>query len=257
MRIHVITLFPGMFKGPFEESIIGRASDRGLVEVNVVDLREFGVGRHKLTDDTVYGGGAGMLMKPEPIVSAVESLTLNPDKKSDRDAWVVLTSARGRLFNQQIAAELCRHSELIVICGRYEGVDERVSQLVVDDEISIGDYVLTGGEIAAMSIVDATLRLLPGVVGSARSLDDDSHSNDLLEYPQYTRPAALVFTGFEPMSAIHRYSISPSRIIVMPWRPVRPVGDDLSILRSLSNSRKSDLAGCEAMIVPAWVNTTS
>ena len=212
MRIHVITLFPGMFKGPFEESIIGRASDRGLVEVNVVDLREFGVGRHKLTDDTVYGGGAGMLMKPEPIVSAVESLTLNPDKKSDRDAWVVLTSARGRLFNQQIAA---------------------------------------------MSIVDATLRLLPGVVGSARSLDDDSHSNDLLEYPQYTRPAALVFTGFEPMSAIHRYSISPSRIIVMPWRPVRPVGDDLSILRSLSNSRKSDLAGCEAMIVPAWVNTIS
>ena len=212
MRIHVITLFPGMFKGPFEESIIGRASDRGLVEVNVVDLREFGVGRHKLTDDTVYGGGAGMLMKPEPIVSAVESLTLNPDKKSDRDAWVVLTSARGRLFNQQIAAELCRHSELIVICGRYEGVDERVSQLVVDDEISIGDYVLTGGEIAAMSIVDATVRLLPGVVGSARSLDDDSHSNDLLEYPHYTRPA--VYRDIEVPSVL----LSGHHAEIARWR---------------------------------------
>jgi tRNA (guanine37-N1)-methyltransferase len=189
MKIHVITLFPGMFRGPFEESIIGRASDRGLVEVNIVDLREFGVGKHKLTDDIVYGGGAGMLLKPEPLVSAVESITLHSDEESPRPAWVVLTSARGRLFNQQIAAELCSHSELIVICGRYEGVDERVSQFVVDDEISIGDYVLTGGEIAATAIVDATVRLLPGVVGSAKSLDDESHSRELLEQPQYTRPA--------------------------------------------------------------------
>ena len=189
MKIHVITLFPGMFRGPFDESIIGRASDRGLVEVNIVDLREFGIGKHKLTDDIVYGGGAGMLMKPEPIVSAVESITLHSGRESARSAWVVLTSARGRLFNQRVAAELCDRSELIVICGRYEGVDERVSQMVVDEEISVGDYVLTGGEIAAMSIVDATVRLLPGVVGSSRSLDEESHSRELLEHPQYTRPA--------------------------------------------------------------------
>lgn len=190
MKIHVITLFPGMFRGPFEESIIGRASGRGLVEVNIVDLREFGVGRHKLTDDIVYGGGVGMLMKPEPIVSAVESLSLGSEEETSRDARVVLTSARGRPFDHRIAAELCSHSELVVICGRYEGVDERVSQLVVDDEISIGDYVLTGGEIAAMVIVDATVRLLPGVVGSAKSLDEESYTSGLLEHPQYTRPAA-------------------------------------------------------------------
>lgn len=189
MKIHVITLFPGMFGGPFDESIIGRASDRGLVEVNIIDLREFGIGRHKLTDDIVYGGGAGMLMKPEPIVSAVESITLHSERESARPPWVVLTSARGRLFNQRVAVELCNHSELIVICGRYEGVDERVSNLVVDDEISVGDYVLTGGEIAAMAIVDATVRLLPGVVGSSQSLDEESHSRELLEHPQYTRPA--------------------------------------------------------------------
>ena len=212
MKIHVVTLFPGMFRGPFEESIIGRASDRGLVEVNIVDLREFGVGRHKLTDDIVYGGGAGMLMKPEPIVSAVESITLRSDKEWSGHAWVVLTSARGRLFNHRIAAELCGHSELIVICGRYEGIDERVSQLVVDDEISIGDYVLTGGEIAAMSIVDATVRLLPGVVGSARSLDDESHSRELLEHPQYTRPA--VYRDMEVPSVL----LSGHHAEIARWR---------------------------------------
>ena len=212
MKIHVITLFPGMFRGAFEESIIGRASGRGLVEVNIVDLREFGVGRHKLTDDIVYGGGAGMLMKPEPIVSAVESITCQSDMESTRPAWVVLTSARGRLFNQRIAAELCSQSELIVICGRYEGVDERVSQLVVDDEISVGDYVLTGGEIAAMAIVDATVRLIPGVVGSARSLDDESHSGELLEYPHYTRPA--VYRDME----VPRVLLSGHHAEIARWR---------------------------------------
>ncbi len=190
MKIHVITLFPGMFQGPFDDSIIGRAVKRDLIEINVVDLRQFGVGRHKITDDIPYGGGAGMVMKPEPIVEAVESVTGAAAEAGP--AWnrrVILTSARGRLFNHQVALELSKFDELIVICGHYEGVDERISQLVVDDEISIGDYVLTGGELAAMVIVDATARMLPGVVGSAESLEEESYSSGLLEYPHYTRPA--------------------------------------------------------------------
>lgn len=251
MKIHVITLFPGMFSGPFKESIIGRAVDRGLAEVNIVDLREFGVGRHKLADDITYGGGAGMVMKPEPIVDAVESLTPDADRESALDAHVVLTSARGRLFNQQIAEELSGHAELIIICGRYEGVDERVSQLVVDDEISVGDYVLTGGEIAAMAIVDATVRLLPGVVGSARSLDDESYSNGLLEYPQYTRPAvyrdiqvpAVLLSGHH--AEIARWRREQSILTTARRRPdllhrARPSESEQAIAEQVSESSEEE-----------------
>jgi len=186
MRIDILTLFPEMFQSPFSTSILKRAIDRGLVSVNLHNIRDYTYDKHHTVDDYPYGGGAGMVLKPEPIFEAVESV-----KPESGEVPIILLTPQGRLFSQQVAQELSKYSRLILICGRYEGVDERVHSHLVTDEISIGDYVLSGGELAAMVVVEAVVRLLPGVLGSEASPLDDSHVAGLLEYPQYTRPAVF------------------------------------------------------------------
>ncbi len=187
MHIDILTLFPEMFQGPFNFSILKRAIDHGLVSMNIHNIRDYTHDKHHTVDDYAYGGGAGMILKPEPIFEAVESIKSNI-KPEIGELPVILLTPQGRLFSQQIAQELSTYGHLILICGRYEGVDERVREHLVTDEISIGDYVLSGGELAAMVVVDTVVRLLPGVLGSEASLMDDSHVDGLLEYPQYTRP---------------------------------------------------------------------
>jgi tRNA (guanine37-N1)-methyltransferase len=184
MKFDILTLFPAMFEGPFSESIIKRAAQDGLIEIRLHDIRDWAFDRHRTTDDYPYGGGAGMVMKVEPLAACIEKV------KAERPAArVILTTPRGKPFDQALAGELANEEELLIICGRYEGVDERVRELFVDDEISLGDFVMTGGELAAMVIVDAVSRLVPGVLGSSESAAADSFSDGLLEYPQYTRPA--------------------------------------------------------------------
>jgi len=184
MKFDILTLFPAMFDGPFTESIIKRAVEDGLIDIRLHNIRDCAFDRHKTADDYPYGGGAGMVMKPEPLAACIEKV------KAERPAArVVLTTPQGKPFNQALAGELAREEEILIICGRYEGVDERVRELFVDDEISLGDFVMTGGEIAAMVLVDAVSRLIPGVLGCGDSAAGDSFSDGLLEYPQYTRPA--------------------------------------------------------------------
>lgn len=191
MRIDILTLFPQTFEGFLNQSIIGRARERNLVDIVLCDIRTYAHDRHHTADDYPYGGGAGMVLKPEPIF---EALGVVKEQAGSISTLTVLLSPQGRLFNQQIAQELATYQQLILICGHYEGIDERVAEHAVDDEISIGDYVLSGGEVVAMVIVDAVARLLPGVLGSGISLMDDSHTDGLLEYPQYTRPS--VYRGW-------------------------------------------------------------
>jgi len=186
--IDILTLFPEMFQGPFSTGIFKRAIDHGLVSINLHNIRDYTHDKHHTADDYAYGGGAGMILKPEPIFEAVESIETDI-KQGAGNLPIILLTPQGRLFSQQIAHELSRYRHLILICGRYEGVDERVAEHLVTGEISIGDYVLGGGELAAMVVVDAVVRLLPGVLGSEASLQDDSHVAGLLEYSQYTRPA--------------------------------------------------------------------
>ncbi len=184
VRIDILTLFPEVFGGVFDASIIGRAREKGLLDIRSHNFRDQATDRHHTVDDTAYGGGAGMVLKPEPIFDAVSALR-------DDDATetpVILLTPQGRSFTQAVARELSLENRLILICGHYEGFDERVRHLATD-EISLGDYVLSGGEFAAMVIVDAVARLVPGVLGSEASLDEESHADGLLEYPQYTRPA--------------------------------------------------------------------
>ncbi|MDO8635416.1 MAG: tRNA (guanosine(37)-N1)-methyltransferase TrmD [Dehalococcoidia bacterium] len=182
MRIDIISLFPQMFEGPFSESLIKRAVENGLVQINIHNLREYTHDRHHTADDYPYGGGPGMVLKPEPIFEAVEAI------KGDDKAEVVLLCPQGEVFSYRIAQEFAAIERLIFVCGHYEGVDERTREHLVDREISIGDYILTGGELAAMVVVDSVVRLIPGVLGSAESLQEESISWGLLEYPQYTRP---------------------------------------------------------------------
>jgi tRNA (guanine37-N1)-methyltransferase len=181
VRIDVITLFPAMVEGPITESILGRARERGLIDVRAVNLRDYAEGKHRMTDDYQFGGGGGMVLKPEPLFAAVEALRT-------AGARVVLLDPRGRRFTQTVAWELSRGPHLILLAGRYEGVDERVSNALADDELSIGDYVLTGGELPALVVADAVARLIPGVLGDAEAARRDSFANGLLEGPQYTRP---------------------------------------------------------------------
>ena len=185
MRIDILTLFPEMFRGPFEASIVARAVEQQIVHLELHNLRDWSEGRHHIVDDYPYGGGAGMVLKPEPIFRAVEAVRpLAPEP-----GRVVLCTPQGRLLTQPIVDELAKLPRLIILCGHYEGVDERVREHLVDDEISIGDYVLSGGEPAAIVLVDALVRRLPGALGSEESLEEESHAQGLLEYPQYTRPA--------------------------------------------------------------------
>ena len=181
MRIDVLTLFPEMFAGPFGHSILRRAIEANLLDVALTNPRDFTTDRHRTVDDAPYGGGPGMVMKPGPLFAAVEAVA-RPGSR------VILLSPRGRVFSQAVARELAEHEHLVLICGHYEGIDERVRADLATDELSIGDYVLTGGELAAMVVVDAVARLLPGVLGDEGSSADESHSHGLLEYPQYTRP---------------------------------------------------------------------
>ena len=182
MKIDVLTLFPGMFPGPLAESIIKRACESGRLRLGIRDLRDFTHDRHRKVDDRPFGGGPGMLMKPEPMFEAVEALRGEKTR-------VILTSPAGRPFRQKIARELAGEEHLLLVCGSYEGFDERVRECLADDELSIGDYVLTNGALPAMVIIDAVTRLLPGVLGDDESSVDESFSDGLLEYPQYTRPA--------------------------------------------------------------------
>jgi len=190
MRFDLLTIFPEFFSGPFDYGIVKRARQQELIEVVVHDLRSFTFDRHHIVDDRPFGGGDGMLLKPEPIFLAVETLLESGDTSPSGDAAVVLLSPQGRLFTQAEAESFARsYSRMILICGRYEGVDERVAEHLITDEISIGDYVLTGGEIPAMVVVDAVARLLPNVLGSETSAVHDSFSDGLLDSPHYTRPA--------------------------------------------------------------------
>lgn len=183
MQIDILTLFPAMFDGPLTESILKRAQEKGLLTIRRHDIRDYTSDKHRSVDDTPYGGGGGMVMMAEPLVNAVENV------RGDSDAApVILLTPQGRVFTQHVAGELARHERLILVCGRYEGVDERVRQSVITDEISIGDFVITGGELGAMVIIDAVSRLIPGVLGARWGAEEDSHAMGLLEYPHYTRP---------------------------------------------------------------------
>jgi len=226
VRIDILTLFPQMFQSPFSAGIFQRAVDQKLVEVNLHNIRDYTHDKHHVVDDYAYGGGVGMILKPEPIFEAVESVK-SGIKEGAEGLPVILLTPQGRLFSQQIAQELSRNKHLILVCGRYEGVDERVREHLVTDEISIGDYVLGGGELAAMVVVDAVVRLLPGVLGSEASPLDDSHVSGLLEYPQYTRPP--VFRGW----SVPEVLLSGNHAEIAKWRR------EQAILRTLK--RRSEL----------------
>ena len=189
MKFEIFTLLPEVFPPYLESSILQRARQRGLIEVNVHNIRDYTHDRHHTTDDTPYGGGGGMVMKPEPVFEAVESvLGIAAAQAQPTPAPVILLTPQGRVFTQRVAEELSTYERIALLCGRYEGVDERIREHLVTDEISIGDYVLTGGELPALMVIDAVSRLLPGVLGDPTGAEDDSHSMGLLEYPHYTRP---------------------------------------------------------------------
>lgn len=182
MQIDIVTLFPDMFSGYMNESILRRAQENGRLSLTFHPLRQYGIGKHQITDEPPYGGGGGMVLKPDPIFAAVDAAQPDPDTP------IILLSPQGRTFTQTVAQELAAHERLLLICGRYEGVDERVRQHLVTDEISIGDYVLTGGELAAMVLIDAVTRLQDDVLGAEGAAETDSHATGLLEGPHYTRP---------------------------------------------------------------------
>jgi tRNA (guanine37-N1)-methyltransferase len=208
VRIDILTLFPGMFRGPFDESIIKRAAEAGLVEIHVHDIREWAEGKHSVADDYPYGGGPGMVMKPEPIFAATEAvLELAPERGP-----IVLMTPVGRNFSHDVALELAGEKRLVIICGHYEGVDARVHEHLATDEISVGDYVLSGGEIPAMVVVDAVVRQLPGALGCAESAEQESFAHALLEAPQYTRPPE--FRGWEAPEVL----LSGHHAEVAKWR---------------------------------------
>lgn len=190
MIFNILTIFPGIFKSPLTESLLKKAMDKGLIQVRVWDLRDFATDKHRMTDDYPYGGGVGMVMKPEPIIRAVDTL-----KTEEPEAKAILLTPQGEPFHQRLAKRMSAHKHWILICGRYEGMDERVRFAAVDQEISIGDYILTGGEIPALVLIEAISRYLPGFLGCEQSAEEDSFSKGLLEYPQYTRPPA--FRGME------------------------------------------------------------
>ena len=193
MLFEVFTLLPEVFPPYLESSILKRAAQRGLIGVNIHNIRDYTYDKHHTTDDTPYGGGGGMVMKPEPVFEAIEyvlGLTAPPAPlQPDSNIPIILLTPQGRVFNQRIAQELSGHERIALLCGRYEGVDERIREHLVTDEISIGDYVLTGGELPALMIIDAVSRLIPGVLGDPTGAEDDSHSMGLLEYPHYTKPS--------------------------------------------------------------------
>jgi tRNA (guanine37-N1)-methyltransferase len=221
MRIDVLTLFPEMLQSPLEHSILKRAREAGLLEVGAVDIRDYTTDRHRQADDMPYGGGPGMVMKPEPLFAAVEALSAEPPPP-DR---VILFTPLGRPFTQRVAGELAAAQRLVLLCGRYEGIDERVHRHLVTDELSIGDFVLTGGELAALVLIDAVARLIPGVLGKEESSESETFEEDLLEYPHYTRPAD--FRGWK----VPEILLSGDHGEIAKWRRLQ------SLLRTLERRR--------------------
>jgi tRNA (guanine37-N1)-methyltransferase len=185
MKFNILTLFPGMFRGPFDESMMKSARENGMIDISIVNIRDFATDRHRTADDYPFGGGSGMILKPEPVFLAAESVLAGRERDS---VPVILISPQGRRFDQNVARELSARTEIILICGHYKGVDERIRLYLATDEISIGDFVITGGELVAILIVDAVTRLLPGVLGDLASAETDTFYNGLLDYGQYTRP---------------------------------------------------------------------
>lgn len=222
MQFDIFTLLPEVFPAYLESSILQRAAQRGLINVRVHNIRDYARDKHHTTDDTPYGGGGGMVMKPEPMFEAIESI-LGPEAGGP----VILLTPQGRVFSQTVAAELSRHERIALICGRYEGVDERIRLHLVTDEISIGDYVLTGGELPALILIDAVARLLPGALGDPDGASDDSHATGLLEYPHYTRPPE--FRG----QSVPDVLLSGDHAKITKWRR------EQSLLRTLA--RRPDL----------------
>ncbi|HPD55604.1 MAG TPA: tRNA (guanosine(37)-N1)-methyltransferase TrmD [Smithellaceae bacterium] len=184
LRFDVLSIFPAMFASPLDYSVLKKARDKGLIEIKLHNIRDWARDKHKMTDDEPYGSGCGMVMKVEPVERALVEIK-NPDMKP----VVILMTPQGESFRQETAAQMAKEKQIVLICGRYEGVDERIRQHLIDKEISIGDYILTGGELAALVFIDAVSRLVPGVLGNARSIEGESFAHGLLEYPQYTRPA--------------------------------------------------------------------
>lgn len=209
LEINILTIFPNMFKGPFSESILNRAQEKGLVKINLIDLRDFTSDKHKTVDDYSYGGGPGMLLKPQPIWDAVEVIKKT---KSSFPLKIIITSAQGKIFNQEMAKDLSKEKRLLIICGRYEGIDERITQLLDAEEVSIGNFVVSGGELPAMLMVDVISRMIPGVLGKEESMVNDSFYNEYLDYPHYTRPSE--FNGFK----VPKILLSGNHKEIEKWR---------------------------------------
>ena len=205
MKIDILTLFPEMFSNFLEASIIGRAIDNNIVSIKCINIRDFSKDKHKRVDDYPFGGGAGMVMSPEPIYDAISSV-------KDEKSKIIFLSPKGETYNQEVANKLSLEKHIILLCGHYEGIDNRVIENYIDEEISIGDYVLTGGEVAAMAVVDSIVRLLPGVLNNQESFKDESHFDGLLEYPQYTRPR--IFNDIE----VPRVLLSGNHKEIDRWR---------------------------------------
>ncbi|HEX9897401.1 MAG TPA: tRNA (guanosine(37)-N1)-methyltransferase TrmD [Dehalococcoidales bacterium] len=233
VNIYILTLFPQIFEGPFSAGLFQKAVEHGVVNVAIRNIRDYTHDKHHTTDDYPYGGGAGMVMKPEPLFEAVETVKSEISQQGIENVPVILLSPQGRLFTEQVALELSKHSHLIFICGQYEGIDERVSEYLATDEISIGDYVLTGGELAAMVVVNAVVRLVPGFLGSPASLLSESHTVGLLEYPQYTRPP--VYRDW----AVPEVLLSGNHAQIAKWRR------EQSLLRTAK--RRPDLLAKEGL----------
>lgn len=218
IRIDILTIFPNMFDAVLNESILKRAQKKGLLKINVHNIRDYSLDKHKKVDDKPFGGGPGMVMRPEPIFMALEKIIGRKAKSEKRKAFknkaqkIILLSPQGKKLDQDLAKKLSKNKHLILICGHYEGIDERVKDHWVDEEISIGDYVLTGGELPAMVLVDALVRLVPGVLGEQDSLKDESFEGGLLEYPHYTRPA--VYKGMKVPAIL----VSGNHKKISEWR---------------------------------------
>lgn len=241
MRFDVFTLLPDVLRPYLEASILQRAVQNGLLEVNLHDIRAWTTDKHHITDDAPYGGGGGMVMKPQPIFAAVEGVLGSPP-----DCPVILMTPQGRVFTQQVAFELAQHAHIALLCGRYEGIDERVRQHLVTDEISIGDYVLTGGELPALIVIDALTRLIPGALGDPDGAMDDSHASGLLEYPHYTRPPE--FRGW----GVPEVLLSGNHAEIARWRRAQALErtwrrrPDMLARLSLSEADRKVLARLEA-----------
>jgi tRNA (guanine37-N1)-methyltransferase len=211
MRIDILTLHPSLFESPLQSAIFQRAKDKGLVCFNIYNIRDYTHDKHHTADDYPFGGGAGMLLKPEPVFEAIEDVL--KDRQPDEDLIpVILTTPQGKPFSQPLAYQLAEHKRIVILCGHYEGVDDRVREHIVTEEISIGDYVLSGGELPALVMTDAIIRLIPGVLGSEESAATDSHNDGLLEYPQFTRPAD--FRGWKVPEVL----LSGNHAKIAAWR---------------------------------------